>query len=224
MSEEFRNLERLIVESRNKFRALVDGIEDEMMSIDSAFRIIVLNKRLADSLGRHPRDIVGQLCYQVVYGFDRPCPDMGWPCPAVRSRETGLNELVCHDRYNADSQTNQTMEIRSMPVFNVESSSDVIILSRRNITQLSELHNRYEQQQKELEAEILDRTRRLFEANEKLTRQRNALEAANEDLLQLQVLKEDLTNMVVHDLKSPLAEIQANLETVSYTHLTLPTN
>ena len=62
----------------------------------------------------------------------------------------------------------------------------------------------------------MERTRELEEANLQLTRQHSELAEANEQLIRLQDLKEDLTNMVVHDLKGPLSEIQANLEMMSF--------
>lgn len=50
--------------------------------------------------------------------------------------------------------------------------------------------------------------------NESLKLERRRLAAANRELRQLEQMKRDLTNMVVHDLKGPLAEIVANLHMV----------
>ncbi|MBW1714159.1 MAG: two-component system sensor histidine kinase KdbD, partial [Deltaproteobacteria bacterium] len=47
--------------------------------------------------------------------------------------------------------------------------------------------------------------------NEALTRERRRLRAANQELKRLEKLKQDLTTMVIHDLKGPLAEVVANL-------------
>ncbi|MBF0530820.1 MAG: HAMP domain-containing histidine kinase [Deltaproteobacteria bacterium] len=57
-----------------------------------------------------------------------------------------------------------------------------------------------------------ERTKEIREANRLLVEQRDELARTNDELIELQQLKEDLTNMVVHDLKGPLTEIQANLE------------
>ena len=81
MTVEHSQLERLGISSRNKFRALLDGMVDEVMSIDSDFRILMSNEPLARSVKASPQEVVGQICHKLIYGFDRPCPEQGMPCP-----------------------------------------------------------------------------------------------------------------------------------------------
>lgn len=47
--------------------------------------------------------------------------------------------------------------------------------------------------------------------NEELKKERVRLKKANQNLLELERVKQELTNMVVHDLKGPLAEVIANI-------------
>ncbi len=221
MTENHQELERLIITSRDKFRALVDGLEDEVMSIDSSFRIISANQTLAESLDLHPRMVVGRQCHQILYGLERPCPEVGIPCPAVASFQTKRVEVVQHDLTSGhmDDYGPRFIEVRAMPVLNKTGEMGEVILVRRDITlqRLAEIqiteHNIL------LEQEVKERTRELVEANEQLLVQRNELAAANDELMHLQDLKEDLTNMVIHDLKGPLSEIQANLEMLKFESL-----
>ncbi len=49
------------------------------------------------------------------------------------------------------------------------------------------------------------------------------LSRANQELLALDQLRRDLTNMVVHDMKGPLAELVGNLDLLSYEPLSRAT-
>ncbi|MBU2551184.1 MAG: PAS domain-containing sensor histidine kinase [Proteobacteria bacterium] len=214
MAEPLSDLERLLIESRNKFRALFDGIEDQIMSIDPDFKIVMANNALALAVDRKPASVIGETCHRLIYGFDRPCPENGLPCPAILSQRTRRFEFVQHDLSRGPGLENKPryFEIRSMPVFDENGRPQETILVRRDVTtqRLAEIQiRRYNEH---LEEEVEERTRDLVEINVELTRQRNDLEEVNQKLEHLQILKQDLTNMVIHDLKGPLSEILANLE------------
>lgn len=51
---------------------------------------------------------------------------------------------------------------------------------------------------------------------EELEEERKRLKRKNEELLALEQMREDLINMIIHDLKGPLGEIMANLDLLSY--------
>jgi len=212
-----QELERLITISRNKFRSLVDGIEDGVMSIDPGYTITSANKALADELKTHPRNIIGRPCYQAVYGLDRPCPELGRACPAVLARESSCNQVVHHELPEPDRRPESTiyLEIRAMPVVIDGQEMDEIILVRRDITLQRRAEIQIREHNERLEQEVQGRTKDLRQANERLEIQKGELEEYNKKLLNLQQLKEDLTNMVIHDLKGPLSEIVANLEMIS---------
>lgn len=208
------DIQRLITISRNKFRTLVDGIADQVMSIDSGFRIISVNMALAEATGRKPKELIGDHCHRVLYGSETPCPTAGRPCPVEAARRHRQLEVGYHEIPGPDGDSGQSrfFEIRAMPVSGEPHDQEEIILVRRDITIQRRAEIQIREHNKRLEAEVYARTRELREANELLTQQRNELEVANRELMELNRLKEDLTNMVVHDLKGPLAEIVANLE------------
>jgi signal transduction histidine kinase len=205
---------RLISESRDKFRTLVDGIEDSVMSLDSDYRIITVNQAMARKQDRHPRELIGLTCHEVLYGFDRPCPENGLPCPMETARRNEAVEVALHELPPdfPDERKERFIEVRAMPVMVSENGLHEVIMVRRDVT----LHHKAEIQLKKyneiLEQTVLERTQELRAANDALTRQRNELADANAELIELQRVKEDLTNMVVHDLKGPLSEITANLD------------
>ena len=54
---------------------------------------------------------------------------------------------------------------------------------------------------------------------EDLEEERRRLKIKNKELLALEQMREDLINMIIHDLKGPLGEITANLDLLSYVQL-----
>ena len=216
MTEVYKEIEQLLVDSRNKFRAIVDGLEDDVLSIDNDFRIVAVNISMARTLDKHPRDLIGQLCYQAIYGLESCCPDQGRPCPVLRCRTTHRVESDYHELPYSGEEEMQYIEVRVTPLVGLKDGTAEFILTRRDVTEQRRTEIKAREYSLELERRILDRTRELEEAHLELTRQHAELAEANEQLLRLQGLKEDLTNMVVHDLKGPLSEIQANLEMMSY--------
>lgn len=54
---------------------------------------------------------------------------------------------------------------------------------------------------------------------EELEEERERLKRKNQELLSLEQIKEDLVNMIIHDLKGSLGEISANLDLLSYGEL-----
>jgi len=54
---------------------------------------------------------------------------------------------------------------------------------------------------------------------EELEGEKGRLKSKNEDLLTLEQMRDDLINMIIHDLKGPLGEIMANLDLLSYAQL-----
>ena len=54
---------------------------------------------------------------------------------------------------------------------------------------------------------------------EELEEERKRLKRKNEELLALEEMREDLINMIIHDLKGPLGEVMANMDLLSYAQL-----
>jgi signal transduction histidine kinase len=71
-----------------------------------------------------------------------------------------------------------------------------------------------------LEQMVAERTRDLTQAQGQLKDEKERLALANQELIRLDKLRQDLTSMVVHDMKGPLAEVMGNLDLMGYDPLT----
>ena len=79
-----------IINSRNTLRTFFDNIPSCVYIIDRSYTIQIVNSRRSERVGKTPQELVGSKCYEVLYGFNSPCPlcrvaDAFSGIPSVRS-------------------------------------------------------------------------------------------------------------------------------------------
>lgn len=219
MSTESHGIERLILESRNKFRTLIDGIDDVIYSVDADFIITSSNQAAANSKGLHPRELVGRDCREALCPRSKFREDGEFICPARQALASGQIEVSQKEIESEDGRL-KYLEIRAMPLPHDSYGNNGVILVHRDITTQKEAERQIHEYSQRLAQEVKERTLALEKANMDLKLQKNKLEQVNRELRELENLKQDLTNMVIHDLKGPLAEIVGNLAILEYEPLT----
>ena len=106
--------------SRDRFRALVDGIGDPVFAVGEDFRVISLNRAAADLSGSDIRAIVGSVCYESIFHRTSPCDDCplksvladGGPSPTTSASTEG-GQQRSFDRklfYAADDDVGTAIE------------------------------------------------------------------------------------------------------------------
>jgi len=58
---------------------IVDSVEDELLVIDTQYRILFTNETVKKNY-RSKDNLVSQVCYQAFYGRDKPCSSPLWSC------------------------------------------------------------------------------------------------------------------------------------------------
>jgi PAS domain S-box-containing protein len=71
---ERKKIEAMIIKGKEEWEKTFDSVSDLIALIDTEHRIVRVNMSLARKLGMHPRDAVGQLCYELMFGQDEPTP------------------------------------------------------------------------------------------------------------------------------------------------------
>tara|TARA_Y100001936_G_scaffold238297_1_gene269927 strand:+ start:4310 stop:5692 length:1383 start_codon:yes stop_codon:yes gene_type:complete len=75
------------------FRSLLDGLEHPAILLTPDYQIVASNQRYQQSFGDVP---VGDHCFRVSHGYDKPCDQAGESCPLQACTHSGERERVLH--------------------------------------------------------------------------------------------------------------------------------
>ena len=127
---------------------IVDGVEDELVVIDSKYRIRFANTAMRSNLQKGDESLVGRLCYEVFYDRDKPCSAPLWDCPLREVLKSGsvitVNRSVCilgADKY---------LRITAYPLRNSYGNPRAMVELRRDVTAERELETQILRRQNEL--------------------------------------------------------------------------
>jgi len=73
-----------ITEAAEEWRKTFDSITDLVSIHDKDFKLVRVNRAVANLVGKKPEDLIGKHCYQIFHGKEKPLPN----CPHLRSMET----------------------------------------------------------------------------------------------------------------------------------------
>ncbi|MFH1075550.1 MAG: ATP-binding protein [Pseudomonadota bacterium] len=214
MNMEPTSWDRIIQNSRDKFRSDFDAIPDGVFSIDRSFTIRSTNKALSARIKLDPKAIVGHKCYEL--GL---CPETktcnqeqeNKKCFAHMIFETSQIQIFTNE-IKTESDAPFYMEIHAIPISGESGQCEHILIIQRNITLQEKLKKKLEHYNEELQIQVADQTQALKAAYDSLETKKVRMQKANRKLKKLEKIKQDLTNMVIHDLKGPLFEIMANMD------------
>lgn len=210
------DLAAILKASRDKLQAVFDTVRDPIVSLTPSGRVESLNKALADLVGRHPRELAGKHYQElsVMAGqAGRPEAEQ-----LHRLVEQALNQGQYRRELLPLGPTPDTRywEVSFIPVGTEGPRPALTVIQFRNVTEFKRMEAKIRDYNRSLEAEVASRTAELRQAWNDLKQETLALEEANRQLQQLDQLRNDLTEMVVHDMKGPLAEVVGNLDLISY--------
>jgi transcriptional regulator with PAS, ATPase and Fis domain len=97
-----------------EFLAVLNGDPRPRVVIQPDFTIAAVND--AYRAGFHTGEsVIGQTCYGVSHGFDRPCDECGESCPIKRARQTRHAQKVLH--IHQTPRGKEHVEIETLPVY-----------------------------------------------------------------------------------------------------------
>jgi len=201
--------------SRNKLKAVFDSLGEAVVSLTPDSRVESINLSAARLTGRHPRDLVG-LEVQEFLKLARVPAGMRRACQETfrRMLQEGQNQSQVVEAPGRDGSF--FYEILASPSLGQQGEVALGILQLRDVTAYKRMEQTIREYSLSLEDKVAQRTRELSLAHEELKKEKESLAEANERLLRLEQLRHDLTNMVVHDMKGPLAEVMGNLDLLTY--------
>ncbi len=130
------------------FQAIVDGVEDELLVIDRKYRIIFSNSAARDKFLKVTESPVGELCYKILYGRDKPCTAPLWECPLTKVLASGKPVTVVHPERIPSTDTYQ--KVTAYPLWNDSGNIISVVELRRDVTAAKELESQMLRQHHEL--------------------------------------------------------------------------
>jgi PAS domain S-box-containing protein len=133
-----RHNQEKLQRTSNQWRATFDSIPDWILILDLGCGIVKVNKALADSFGRHPREIVRSNCRGLIGEVDWPCEE----CPHTCVIESGAPRIT--DIFN-----------RRLSIFQVVTTAPLLDGKDRIVGTTNVVKDISEKKRAELERETL---------------------------------------------------------------------
>lgn len=128
------------------YEKIFDNVDKDIMLLDKDFKILWANKKVIDTYGKTPSDIISNFCYKVTHRIDHICSPPNDVCPVVEAQKTGNPVTVLHTHF--DRKGNKTYaEVSAYPVFENGKVSEFIHISR-DVTERVITEERLREQQK----------------------------------------------------------------------------
>ena len=112
---------------------IVNGIEDQMMVLNTDYRIIEVNRALLDMVGLKRQDVVGKHCYEVSHHLKEPCSVPDHPCPLKDAVSSGKAASATHVHFDKDGREH-FIHVVCHPIFGEDGKVQRVIDLSRDIT------------------------------------------------------------------------------------------
>ena len=114
-----------------------NAVRQPILIIDRDYTIVDANNAVCVLLNITYDKIMGQACFKLTHGFDKPCWQDEISCPARTAFNTQKQTRVIHKHSHADKKIFE--EIVATPIFNDEGKINLVVEEFRDITELINL-------------------------------------------------------------------------------------
>jgi two-component system, NtrC family, sensor kinase len=206
------NLQRILIESRNKLRIVVDSLPEEIVSIDADLRIVSVNTSFVKRRGLGFRTAIGSPCFQEAYwhmattrfqtimGHARDVFTSGLPILLQESTDEGV-------------QGKRHIELHLLPIIHEAGKVVQVAIVSRDVT---------DQRQKAVEISNLNQRLQsaviqIQEKNVKLAETLSELKGTQSQMVQAEKMASigQLAAGVAHEINNPVGFVSSNLKTLT---------
>lgn len=205
--------EAALRESEERLRALLNACTDIVFLVDTQGNFLTLNETLARRLGASVEELIGANIHDLID------PDTA---PTRKEKINAAIDSHSPVRFE-DERVGILFDTNVYPILDREEGGAVTQLAiyARDITEQRRAETQLRQTLEELEHRVAQRTEELSRINEALEneilerkRAYARLTEVNAKLLELERFREDLINMVAHDMKNPVSSSMLALDVI----------
>jgi signal transduction histidine kinase len=119
-----------LMQSRNTLRAMFDSIPTSIYIVDGKYKIVAINNSRSNRAEQKPSNLVGQICYEVLYNRNQPCS-------GCRVNETFLSKRNTHrtDRQWLSHDLITDWEITTYAILDQSDDPAQVIIFEQDVTQ-----------------------------------------------------------------------------------------
>jgi len=134
------------------FKQLLDGLDEELLIIDSEYRVKFANSAVRSRFQEDTETLINRHCYELFLEEDKPCSTPLWSCPLKEVIKKGNPSTVIHSKGMLGAD--RYIKITAYPLHNNYSGHPCIVEFRRDVSA-----------ERELESQILRRHHQLLALN-----------------------------------------------------------
>ena len=123
---ERRRAEAAILEAKEQWERTFDAVPDLIAIVDKHYRLVRVNKAMAESLGMTPEECVGEPCFRHLHGTDAPPPSCPHSLTLLDDREHQME--IHEDRLGGD------FSVTTSPLVDSEGKMAGIVHVARDVT------------------------------------------------------------------------------------------
>jgi PAS domain S-box-containing protein len=129
-----KQLEAELRSAREFNEKIINGITEHLTVIDPrTYQIVQVNDSFLARVGLDTASVLGQPCFKILQGRERPCQEDGTPCPVqetLRTKRVEVREQVYPDAIGRE----RLLQVATYPLFDSQSEVNLVIRLETDVT------------------------------------------------------------------------------------------
>lgn len=133
--------------------SIINSLDDQLMVIDRAYRIIDVNDAVLRNLNMTKEEILGKFCYRISHNNSKPCSTSRHMCPINSVWETGKAQKTTHihEHQNGNGIEKHFVDIIASPITDEQGNVVAVVETIRDVTEAKNNESRIDQLNRKLE-------------------------------------------------------------------------
>jgi PAS domain S-box-containing protein len=124
-----------LVERERYYRSLLHSLQEDLLVIDSDYRVTDVNNAMLITTGQTREEVIGRRCYEVTHGHNEPCDRNGVECPLREVLETGETRSCEHRHVGVGGET-KWVEVLLSPLRDARGNVTHVIETVRDLSEV----------------------------------------------------------------------------------------
>jgi PAS domain S-box-containing protein len=129
-----KQLEAELRSAKELNEKIINGITEHLTVIDPrTYQIVQVNDSFLARVGLDPASVLGQPCFKILQGRERPCQENGTPCPVqetLKNKRVEVREQVYPDALGRQ----RLLQVSTYPLFDHQSEVNLVIRLETDVT------------------------------------------------------------------------------------------